>query len=101
MKYKFKHSWLKKNLLDRVIYNGGKVDIGQYQWQHRGVDMPPRGIVPEDQNLLKFLYESGKEYVEIDEPKKKKVKKAKLVKDEPKDINQESEEVSIQKEESE
>ena len=99
MVYKFKTGWLKKNQLDRVMYLGEMVEIGQLKWQHRGVDMPIRGIIPEDQNLLKFLYEQEKEYVVIDEPKKPK--KTKLAKDEPKDINQESEEVSIQEKEDE
>jgi|GEM_PF-6731932 len=97
MNYKFKTSWLRKNQLDRVMYGGKMVEVGQLKWQHRGVDMPVRGIVPEDQALLKHLYDLGKEYVVVDEPKK--TKKTKLVKDEPKEIKPESKEISTQEEE--
>lgn len=96
--YKIDKKWFKKDdkngSIDTVVVGKRTYRIG---CQKVVVRKKPsfRGEFPTDQELLKSLYEMGKEYV-ILENKPKKVKK---IKDEPKDINQESKEVSIQKKE--
>ena len=96
--YKIDKKWFKKDSkngsIDTVVVGRKTYRIGH---QKVLVRKKPayRGEIPTDQELLKALYDMGKEYVVL-ENKPKKVKK---IKDEPKDINQESEEVSIQEKE--
>ena len=96
--YKIDKKWFKKENKDGSI---DVVKVGKKTYrignQKIMVRKKPafRGEMPTDQDLLKALYEMGKEYV-ILENKPKKIKK---VKDEPKDFNQESKKVSIQKKE--
>lgn len=101
--YKFDTKWFKKDnskgSVDVVMINGTNLTLG---WQKVVVKNKQvvRGVQPSDQKLLKKLYDMGKEYVILvdDKPKPKKIKKLKI-KDEPKNINEESEKVSIQEKE--
>ena len=103
--YKIDKKWFtkdnKKGSVDTVMINGRNTHIGWQKVLRKNKEVV-RGILPEDQKVLKRLYNMGKEYVTLidDKPKMKpKATKVKLVsaknimkKDEPKDINQESEE---------
>ena len=110
--YKIDKKWFtkdnRKGSVDTVVLNGRKTHIGWQKVLIRNVERI-RGVLPEDQKTLKYLYAIGKEYVTLADDKPKKVQRATKVKlvdvknilkrDEPKDINQESEEVSIQEKE--
>jgi hypothetical protein len=116
MKYKIDKSWFTKDnpkgYIEEVWLEGKvQVKIGQKLIKVRRTEKLFTYLT-HNEDVLEQLYNMGKEYIiKIeDKPKKKIVKpsKVKLVsvknimkKDEPKDINQESEEVSIQEKESE
>lgn len=101
MTYKIDKKWFKRDSrdgsIDNVVVGKRSYRIGRQKVTVRGKEAY-RGEMPEDQELLKALHDMGKEYVIAVDNKPKKVKK---VKDEPKDINQESKKVSVQKKESE
>ena len=89
---KFFYKDSKDGSIDIVNIDGKSYRIGKQKILVRGKESY-RGELPTNQELLKSLYKMGKEYVIVNE----KPKKVKKVKDEPKNINKESEEVSIQK----
>ena len=107
--YRIDEKWFTKDSpdgsVDKVSIGGKTLRIGSKKELWRG-KVYIQGEFPKDQRLLKALHDLGKPYVvEMDEESKGPVKikiakpKKSKVKDEPKDINEESKEVSAEEKE--
>ena len=106
--YKINEKWFTKDnadgSVDKVVIGGKTLRIGSKKELWRG-KVYIQGEIPQDQRLLKALYDMEKPYVVKVDDKKKPVKNKTVkpikskVKDEPKDINEESKEVSTEEKE--
>tara|TARA_B100001094_G_C17741863_1_gene581552 strand:+ start:141 stop:467 length:327 start_codon:yes stop_codon:yes gene_type:complete len=106
--YKIDEKWFtkedKNGCVDEVVIAGKKLMIGSKKELWRG-NVYIQGEIPQDQRLLKALYDMDKPYIiKVEEkkaPVKTKVSKPKKskIKDESKDISKESKEVSTEEKE--
>lgn len=106
--YKINKKWFtrenKNGSVDEVNIAGKKLIVGSKKELWRG-NVYIQGEFPQDQRLLKALYDMDKPYIEKVEEKKASVKtkvskpKKSKIKDESKDINKESKEVSTKEKE--